>query len=97
MTTPRRAFGGLGGTTPAGEAGPVPCPWSCRVTWTLDDQPAHVRDLRGPTAADAAALARALAERSAQAGVWTTAYTLLPPHRINVITISDPVHATGPQ
>jgi len=75
------------------EARAVSTPWSCRVTFTLDALPPLDREAHGHTAADAAALARMIAERGAVQGVWITPYQLVPAHRVVTVDLTDPVEA----
>ena len=82
-----------GGDAMADEARAVSTPWSCRVTFTLDGLPPFVREACGHTAGDAAALARSIAVRGAEMGVWVTAYQLVPAHRIVTVDLADPVEA----
>jgi hypothetical protein len=77
------------------EAAAVPLPWTCRVVFTLDGLPPMDRVARGHTAADAAALARNVAESGAVRGVWISAYVLIPAHRIITIDLADPIEEKG--
>jgi hypothetical protein len=81
--------------TNSGEASAVPLPWSCHVTFLFADLPVLDRETHGHTAADAAALGRALAERAVIQGVWVSAYVLVPAHRLVTVTLADPVQAKG--
>lgn len=77
----------------SGEASAVSQPWSCAIRCAFDGHPDVDRQAHGHTAADAAALARYMAERIATVGIWVGPDVLLPAHRITAITLADPVNA----